>query len=184
VWADVMSAEFLRQAASNFHKAILGLLNLWQLKASTVCKDWSFNVLDDFKNAALDAIWVVIIGDEPGVTRYETEKLRRQIEGQSDDLGEQELPRGTFIRKQVAYISETIARNFNSLSPNWIQKLEAYTPRYRRFRATVTTEINKVMEKVVDRFRRLESGGLEADDIDTYMMDLVLRRHIAEAKKA
>lgn len=40
------------------------------------------------------------------------------------------------------------------------------------------------MEKAVDRFQRLEMGNLEAEEFDTCMMDLVLRRQVLEAKKA
>ncbi|KAI1353473.1 cytochrome P450 [Xylaria sp. FL0043] len=185
VWADVMSAEFLRKtAAPNIYNATLDLLDLWRLKATTVYKDKPFHVLEDLKNAALDAIWVAIVGDKPGITRYETRKLKRQLDSPQSDSDESTLLRGTFIKEEVTYISQTIARNSNSPVPKWAQKLETYTPRYRKFRATVTAEISKAMKDAVDRFQRLESGSLEPGDIDTCMMDLVLRRQVVEAKKA
>ncbi|KAJ8115797.1 hypothetical protein ONZ43_g4589 [Nemania bipapillata] len=185
VWVDVMSAEFLRKvAAPNIHKATLELLDLWRLKGTTVHKDEPFNVLGDLKNAALDAIWVAIVGDELGVTRHEVHKLERQLRNAQNDLGELTSPCGTFIKEEVNYISQTIARNSSSPVLKWTQKLETYTPRYRRFRATVTAEISKAMKNAVGRFQRLESGSLEPGDVDTCMMDLVLRRQIVEAKKA
>ncbi|KAI1121695.1 cytochrome P450 [Nemania abortiva] len=185
VWADVMSVEFLcKAAAPNIHKATLELLDLWRLKATSIHKDRPFNVLENLKNAALDAIWVAMTGDEPGVTRHEIKKLKRQLGHQHSDLDEKTLPRGAFIKEEVNYISQTIARNSNSPMPKWAQKLETYTPRYRRFRATVTTEISRAMKKAVDRFQRLETKSLELGDADTCMMDLVLRRQIVEAKRA
>ncbi|KAI1750670.1 cytochrome P450 [Xylaria castorea] len=183
LWADVMSTEFLRKAAApNIHKATLELLELWNLKASTVHKDQPFSIHEDFQNAALDAIWVAVVGEEPGVTRYEINKLQNQVTGNTKLSST--LPRGLFLKEEVAYIGETIARNSNSPVPKWAQKLETYTSRYRKFRNTVTTEIGLAMGKAVERFQRLELGNLEADELDTCMMDLVLRRQVLEAKKA
>ncbi|KAI1340860.1 cytochrome P450 [Xylariaceae sp. FL0016] len=184
LWADVMSVEFLRKAATpNIHKATLELLELWRLKASTIYKEQPFTTHEDFKNAALDAIWVAIVGEEPGVTRYEIKKFQHQVDGRTDKLNEP-TPRGAFLKEEVAYIGETIARNSNSPVPKWAQKLETYTSRYRKFRDDVTTQIGHAMEKAVDRFQRLEMGKLEAEEFDTCMMDLVLRRQVLEAKRA
>ncbi|KAI0470242.1 cytochrome P450 [Xylaria cf. heliscus] len=185
VWADVMSVEFLRRvAAPNIFKATLELVNLWRLKASTIHNGQPFNVLHDLKNAALDAIWVVIIGEEPGLTEYETDKLHREIDGQQGDASAHKLPRGRFISEEVTYICDAVTRNCNSLAPKWAQKLETYTPRYRKSRATVNAEIGKAMRHSVDRFQRLQAQGQESDEIDTCMMDLVLRRQLLEARKA
>ncbi|KAK2603555.1 hypothetical protein QQS21_004235 [Conoideocrella luteorostrata] len=182
LWADVMNTEFLRRAAApNIHKATLELIELWKLKASTIYKDQSFSTLEDFRNAALDAIWVALIGEEPGITRFEIIKLQRQIAGNGDI--QNKPPAGVFLKEEVAYIGQTIARNSNTPVPKWAQKLETYTPRYRKFRSTVTREISLAMEKAVHRFERLEIGKLEADEYDTCMMDLVLRRQVLEAKK-
>ncbi|KAL9112958.1 MAG: hypothetical protein Q9227_002823 [Pyrenula ochraceoflavens] len=40
------------------------------------------------------------------------------------------------------------------------------------------------MEKVINRFQRLEMGSVEAEEFDTCMMDLVPRQQVLEAKKA
>ncbi|KAI1104784.1 cytochrome P450 [Jackrogersella minutella] len=149
--------------------------------------DQPFNVYEDFQNAALEAIWVAVVGEEPGVTRHEIHKLRSQNAGHTNtDNGASlsEPPRGIFLKEEVAYIADTIARNSNSPSPKWAQKLETYTPRYRKFRRTVSEEIGLVMRNAVERFQRLKIGNLEAGEFDTCMMDLVLRRQVVEAKKA
>ncbi|KAH9905754.1 cytochrome P450 [Xylariomycetidae sp. FL2044] len=186
IWVDVMGADFLRKTtAPNIVKATLELVDLWRLKASTIYKEKCLMVHDDLKNAALDAIWISIVGEEAGVTRFETQKLNAKFNGQ-ENIEELTPPRGMFLKEEVAYIGETISRNSNTPSPKWAQKLETYTPRYRKFRRTVTSEIGKAMKKAVQRFQSLEAGSLDEDNdaIDTCMMDQVLRRQIVEARKA
>ncbi len=187
LWADVMSNDFLRRtAAPNIHKSACELLDLWRLKATTVSKGQPFNTLDDLKNAALDAIWVAVIGEEAGTTRFETQKLRNQLAGKAAVAdGDEPAPPGAFLREQVAYISTTIARNSNTASPILMQKLETLLPRYRRFRSTVSGEMQRAMRKAVARFQALEASSLEDRwETDTCAMDLVLRRQILQAKKA
>lgn len=184
LWADVMSAEFLRKAAApNIYKATLDLVELWRLKASSVYKEQAFKVTGDFQNAALDAMWVALVGDEPGVTRYEINKLQDQIAGGGSEKS-LSPPRSLFLKKEVDYIAEVAARNASSPVPGWAQKLETFMPRHRQFRRTVNTEISVVMAKAVDRFQRLDLGKLEADEIDTCMMDLVLRRLVLAARRS
>ncbi|KAI1172234.1 cytochrome P450 [Nemania sp. FL0916] len=183
LWADVMSTEFLRKtAAPNIYKSTCSLVELWRLKSSTVYPNQSFNVREDFQNTALDVIWAVLVGEESGIMRYELNKLQHQYSGtkQVDSA----LPYGHFLKEEVEYISKTITRNSNSPFPKWAQKMATYTSRYRKFRRTIITEIGLIMSKAVDRFQRIEAGKLEADESDTCMMDLVLRRQILEAKKA
>ena len=183
LWAGVMSPNFLRRAAApNIYDASLELVELWKLKASTLYKGQPFLVYDDLKNSALEAIWVALIGEKPGITKYEFRKLQCQVEGSGKGPGE--AARGAAIKEEVNYISETVARNSNSASPKWAQKLETYTPRYRKFRARVTAEIGEAMRRAVDRFQRLDLGKLDADELDTCMMDLVLRRQMLQDRKA
>ncbi|GAB1313437.1 hypothetical protein MFIFM68171_03647 [Madurella fahalii] len=183
LWADVMSTDFLRKvAAPNIHKSTCELLDLWRLRSSTTSKDHAFNVHDDFKNAALDAIWVAVVGEEPGTMQYEIKKLQSQLAG--NKAFDEDPPIGSFLKEQVTYISSTIARNSNTPSPKLAQKLETYTPRYRKFRNTVSGEMRRAMKTAVERYQSLEVGSLEDDAIDTCAMDLVLRRQILQAKKA
>ncbi|KAK7927364.1 cytochrome p450 [Apiospora marii] len=187
LWVDVMGADFLQKAAApNIHKVTLELLDLWRLKTTTTCKSQPFDVHDDLQNATLDAIWVAVIGEEAGTTRHEIRKLRRQLSGSraaEADSKDRDAPAAGFLKEEIVYIADTIARNSRSPAPQWAQKLETFTPRYRRFRRTVTSKISQAMRKAVDRYQRLEVGQLEADELDTCMMDLVLRRQVAEVKK-
>ncbi|CAH0051881.1 unnamed protein product [Clonostachys solani] len=186
LWADVTSAEFLHKAAApNIYKATIELLEYWRLKAATVYKDQAFNVHVDFQRATLDAIWVATMGEEPGLIRYEMNKLQYQLEGKSqEELDKLPLPKGMFLRDEVRYIGDAVERNTNSPLPKWAAKLETFRPRYRQFRAVVTKELTQVMTTAIDRFERLELHALEADESDTCMMDFVLRRKVIEARKA
>ncbi|KAI9157974.1 Cytochrome P450 monooxygenase TRI13 [Paramyrothecium foliicola] len=183
LWAHIMNREFLRRAvAPNIYSSTLQLLTLWQTKATTKYKDQAFNAHEDFQNAALDAIWVAMVGDEPGFTRYEIDRLQNELNG--DGSFNEKPPRESFLKKEVVYIADTIARNSNSPMPKWALKLETFTPRYRSFRATIAHQVSQALESVVDRFHRLNLSTLDDDELDTCIMDLVLRKQILEQKKA
>lgn len=182
LWADVMHADFLRRVvAPRIHDTALELLDLWKLKAGSLYSDQPFNVLDDFKNAALDAIWAAMVGQSPGTTRIEIEKLQAQADGYEV---RRQAPRGAFVKEEMTYINEAISRNAKTPMPTWAQKLETLTPRYRKFRRTVVGEVSRAMRKAVDRYRDIEVGKLEAEDSDTCMLDVVLRRQMLEDKKS
>lgn len=170
-----MNTEFLRKA--------LELVDLWRLKATAIYNDQAFKVHEYLKDAALDAIWVAVAGEEPGLTRYNARKLQKPLAG---DQGPKDGPatRGTFLKEEVRYIGATISKNSNHPLPKWAQKFETYTPRHRKFRWTVLSGVERVMKTAVERFQLLEVGQLETDVLDQCMMDLVLRRQILEARKA
>ncbi|KAI1412113.1 hypothetical protein F5Y13DRAFT_190470 [Hypoxylon sp. FL1857] len=125
-----MGSEFLHKtAAPNIYKATLKLLDLWRLKPSTAYRDRPFSVHEDFQNAALDVIWVTVVGEEPGVTRHEIHKLRSQNAGHTNTNNGASLSehlRGIFLKEEITYIADTIARNSKIPSPKWAQKLETY----------------------------------------------------------
>lgn len=181
LWADTMKRDFLlKTAAPNIRKSTMDLIELWHLKARAA-PDQPFQTLDDFKYSALDAIWVAAVGEEPGVTRFEIKKLQNQIAGSAPPEGQ---PLGAFIMKEVVYISDTIARNSTSPSPKWAQRFETWTPRYRKCRKVVNTEVGRSLQRAIDRFEDFDLGNLERDDFDTCMVDLVLRRRMLEARRA
>ncbi|KAH6617371.1 cytochrome P450 [Chaetomium tenue] len=183
LWADTMSMDFLRKvAAPNIHTSTCELIELWRLKASTTFQNQPFNVHSDFKDAALDAIWAVIVGEEPGTIQHDIKTLEDQLAGKA--CSGEAPPIGSFLKEQVSYIMNSIARNGNTPSPKWAQKLETYTPRYRKFRRVVKAEMHRAMKKAVDRYQSLEVARLEDDAADTCAMDLVLRRQVLQARRA
>lgn len=192
VWADVMNPAFLRKvAAPNIHRATLELLNLWRLK--TIANDGqAFRVADDFLNAELDVIWVAIVGEEPGITRYKLEQLRCEYAGKKQNQTPEEIerqqkaipiPAGLFLRDEIGYVEGVIARNALAPIPKLAQQIETWKPRFRKFKSSISSGITTAMIKSIERFQRLETGSLETDDEDTCMMDLVLRRKIVESRK-
>ncbi|KAK3361821.1 cytochrome P450 [Lasiosphaeria ovina] len=183
LWADIMSVTFLRKtAAPKIHKAVLELVDLWRLRAGTVSKDRPFSVVGDFENLALDAMWVSLMGEEPGITRNETRKIRDQLAGITHK--EEARPAADIFRDEVNYISSAIHTGSQFPLPWFRMYLETFTARYRQHRRTVETEIGNVMKKAVERFQHLGAAGLEAGDMDTCALDLVLRRQLLNAKKA
>lgn len=181
LWVDVMGPDFLRRATlPNMYEAALELVELWRLKTSTLYKEAPFKIDEDIKDATLDAIWVALIGEKPGMTKYQARKLECQLEG--NEL--REPPPCAWLKEGVNFLTDSIVWNSNMNIPKWAQKLLTYTPRHRKLRGNITSEIQQAMKKGVDRFQRLELGKLEADELDTCMMDLVLRRQMLEAKKA
>ncbi|CAG9948330.1 unnamed protein product [Clonostachys rosea f. rosea IK726] len=185
LWADVMKVDFLRKAAGpKIYTAMLEVLELWHIKASSIYEEKPFSVIDDFKNATLDVIWASLVGNESGIMRFEIEKLKEQIaSGKGKDGIKMKAPPSAAIKDEVAYVEHAIAKNARTPMPTWAQKLETYTPRYRKFRSTISSKISQAMKDSVRRYERLQAGALEDDAFDTCMMDLVLRRQILEAKK-
>ncbi|KAH8898415.1 hypothetical protein GQ53DRAFT_791393 [Thozetella sp. PMI_491] len=106
---------------------------------------------------------------QPGLARYEIRKLQSQVAGDKE-YEKLPQPRGAFMKKEVNCIADIVARNANSTVPGW-------------FKRVVHTQIEPVKGRAVDRVQRLELGKLEAEEGDTCMMDLVLRRLVLEAKK-
>ncbi|CAG9982756.1 unnamed protein product [Clonostachys byssicola] len=181
LWADVMTAGFLHRAtAPRIHKAALELVELWRLKAITTCADKPFAVLDDILNATLDAIWSSVLGDEAGTIDYSIKKLQSELDSKPRDLTP---PRGTFIREEVDYISNTISQVSQTPAPKLAGRIVTYTPRYRKFRRTITREISSLMKSAVEKFQKLELESLNNSDADQCMMDQVLRRQVLQAKK-
>ena len=183
VWADAFGADFLRRvAAPSVYQATLDLLKLWGLKAN----GRPFQVVGDFHSTAFDAMWVALTGEKAGIVQYEIEKLQSQSGaggGREHPIGPP--PRGNLIKKEVEYVNGMIAKGFESVGLSRLaQMFSAYLPRHRQFRRTVDTEVGLVIRKAVERFQQVEAGHLNADEHDTCMMDLVLRRKVLEARKS
>ncbi|KAK7978117.1 Cytochrome P450 [Apiospora saccharicola] len=188
VWADAFDADFLRRvAAPSIYQATLELLELWHLKATSR----PFRVLEDFHNATFDAMWVALTGEKAGLIHHEIEKLQHeQSQSAASGVGGRKhligpSPHEHVIKKEVEYVNGMISKGFGSIGLSRLaQMVSAYLPRHRQFRRTVDTEVGLVIRKAVDRFQRLETDYSEAGEGDTCMMDMVLRRKVAEARKS
>ncbi|KAL8750098.1 MAG: hypothetical protein Q9184_006547 [Pyrenodesmia sp. 2 TL-2023] len=75
--SETMSPSFLHDVASEkLHSAILGLMELWRLKAEIAGPERAFVASFDVKHAMLDGIWNVAMGWMPGTTASQIEGLR------------------------------------------------------------------------------------------------------------
>ncbi|KAI1270111.1 cytochrome P450 [Xylariaceae sp. FL1019] len=173
LWADITSTEFLLKAAGpSIYASFCELVDLWRLKTSESDSNL-MEIHEDFQNAALDAIWSSVVGEKPGITRHAIENQNKQpSESEHHPV---QPPFGLFLKDELNYISEAISRNAATPFPKWASKLETYTPRYRRSRKKITTEIEAAMRRSVQRARDNEH--------DTCLMDLVLRRRAQQMSK-
>ncbi|KAF7536299.1 hypothetical protein G7054_g4635 [Neopestalotiopsis clavispora] len=68
-WTDVMAPDFLRRiVAPSLYEAGLELIELWKTK-SALADGAEIDILHDFDTAALDAIWVAVLGEKLGGLR-------------------------------------------------------------------------------------------------------------------
>lgn len=189
-WADAVSPEFLRgPVAAHVHRSALALVRLWRLRA---CADegWPFRVLDDLENSTLDASLGFTVAEDGGMTRAAIARLRREINGGDDAPEEEEEPQpfGMFIKRELEYLTDTIARNTLSPSPKWAQILTTYTPRYRESKRIIRSKVGRAIGKAVERLGNYGLGSGESKaripKTDTCMIELVLQQHVREARLA
>lgn len=195
LWSDVMGADFLRRVvAPNICGAAEEVVELWRIKAAAAAEAKGvdglgeggrpFDVKHDFGTAALDAIWVAVLGSKLGAMRREIERVRQHkacgeeakaAPGQSGALPSSAVA----VQQAVEHMNRIVTAGFGSVWPAaaffWIQ----LTPAYRRFKRVAYGEVRGLMAAACARF---DSDG--ADELDTCAMDLVLRREMLAAKKA
>ncbi|KAK3395315.1 cytochrome P450 [Podospora didyma] len=76
LWSDVMGTEFLRRVvAPNVNDAAGEVVQLWRIKNAQTANGGAFSVRRDFSKAALDVIWVAILGSKLGVVQREIDAV-------------------------------------------------------------------------------------------------------------
>ena len=186
LWSDAMNPDFLRRAvAPNIQIAARELVELWMAKVERAAGE-PFDVLRDFHDTALDAIWVAILGSKAGVLRHEISKLRAG--GGENELDAETLHTIEAVRFTVEEGNRILDAGILSLWPSLTYFWMKFTPTYRRFKRVGNSEVQKLMGRACQRFHRLSEksngGGDDGTEHDTCAMDLVLRREIMTAKKA
>jgi hypothetical protein len=186
LWSDVMNADFLRRVvAPNIHLAAAELMELWKLKSARF-GDAPFPVSKDFSYAALDAIWVAVLGSKLDVVRNEIEKLEPSLASRSNDPERaKKVQSATVMRDSMEYANYLVDQGVQSLFVAVTLFLHRLTPRYRRFVKVRDREVTRLMTEACERFQRIENLGEsgEGEEFDTCAMDLVLRREIITARK-
>lgn len=181
-WADTVSHKFIRDSVSRaVYTATLELIELWHLRAKHAM-DVPFVALDDLENSTLDASLCFTASEVGGMTRSEIVKLQRQMTGDRTPV---ERPHGMFIKTELTYLTNTIARNTLTPSPKWAQLLTTYTSRYLQSRRVIKSAVGRAIDAAV---HRLDSDGSNEPwqkvKGDPCMLDLILQKQILEAKMA
>ncbi|KAK1834067.1 cytochrome P450 3A24 [Podospora conica] len=174
LWADAMNADFLRRVvAPNIHLAALDLIELWTLKASLAPSSAPIPVSHDFNHAALDAIWVAVLGSHPGITRAHIAALSPLPTTPPSESVLAARRSAAVIEAAMESAHTLVHAAMNSiLSRLTILRLRL-SPTFRRFSATLDAEIRRLMTDAVARLSH-------PDTADTCAMDLVLRRALRQ----
>ncbi|KAK3938644.1 cytochrome P450 [Diplogelasinospora grovesii] len=184
LWSDVMSTDFLRRVvAPRVHGAALEMVELWRARVRKIGDEDPFEVRRDFEHAALDAIWIAILGSKLGVLRREIDALQNYGD-MVDEETRQGLERCEIVQRAMEHINQIVEAGYNSLWPTltfwWIR----LNPKFRHLKRTADGELQRLMREACERFQRIDATGTsEGEEFDTCAMDLVLRREIITAKK-
>lgn len=177
LWADAMNADFLRRAvAPNIHAAALDLVELWTLRAS-LPPDEPISVSRDFNHAALDAIWVAVLGSHPGITRRAIAALSPAPSTPPSEESLRRLRSAEVIEAAMEAAHCLVHASMNSILSRLTILRFRLSPTFRRFSATLDAEIKRLMTESVARLATEKTGT----DTDTCAMDLVLRRALRQS---
>lgn len=176
-WTDVMAPEFLKRVvAPSLYDAGLELVQLWKLKAAKA-NGAEVNVLHDFDAAALDAIWVAILGETLGGLQEQI----ASINGRNRER-DNKVASGLDMQYAMNYMNQTALgwRTFKFPPLQvWLMKKGK---EYRRFNSLKNEQIERIMRSSIEKYQNAIENGTEAPD--GCAMDLVLRREVQDAHKA
>ncbi|KAM0813004.1 hypothetical protein AB5N19_12995 [Seiridium cardinale] len=180
-WMDVMAPDFLRRVvAPSLYGAGMELVELWKAKAAKA-NGTEVDILHDFDTAALDAIWVAILGESLG-------GLQDQISSVSGTNREKDAQRGGEVASGLD-MQNTLSF-MNQAALGWrtfkFPPLQLWLLKkgkeYRRFDDLKNKQIERIMRNSINKFQDAIENGTEAPD--SCAMDLVLRREVQAAHKA
>ncbi|KAK6852539.1 cytochrome P450 [Apiospora arundinis] len=191
-WLSVMAPDFLRRVVGpSLHEAATELMELWRIKALTSTakggKDGVVDILSDFDTAALDAIWVAILGEKLNGLRDQINAIRpasvtasKGANGESSDGGEK--ANSLDMQNTMRFMNHAAVswRTFKFPPLQlWLMKRSA---EFRRFDNLKNQQIQRIMQSSIAEFQDALARGVEAPD--SCAMDLVLRREVQDAHKA
>ncbi|PHH62395.1 hypothetical protein CDD81_7191 [Ophiocordyceps australis] len=165
-WGSAVGSEFVRDVIASAQKGR------------------PFEVTRDLENCFLEVIWKSALGEESGIMESEIAKLQQRTNG--GEKSPANTPRGVSIIEEIKYRTDMITKNSLKPNPQWAQRLETYTPRFRKSRQIVNREIGPPLEKAIARFQKVKLEKIQAEslDSDTCMLDLVIRRQMLDSKKS
>ncbi|KAK8051432.1 cytochrome P450 [Apiospora rasikravindrae] len=186
-WLSVMAPDFLRRVVGpSLHEAALELVELWRTKAASVASSGEVvDFINDFDTAALDAIWVAILGeklnglrDQINATRPATSSPEKGEKGGDDGEKADSIDMQNTMRYMNHAALSWRTFKFPPLQL-WLMKRSA---EFRRFDDLKNRQIQRIMKNSIARFQDALASGVEAPD--SCAMDLVLRREVQDAHKA
>jgi hypothetical protein len=194
LWADAMSAQFLRDAvAPNVRAAALDLVALWRLRARDA-GGVPMSVLHDLDHAALDAIWIAVLGSPLGIVRRDVARLTPpeapKGNQQCDMIPKGESESESFasveaLQEAAAHMNWMVSETLNSVWPRARMLYLTCMPKYRRLRRTLDQEVQRLIRNAHERFKKSALSDTKAEPgiQEACVMNLVLRRLVlAEAK--
>ncbi|KAK7927713.1 cytochrome P450, partial [Apiospora marii] len=197
-WLGVMAPDFLRRVVGpSLHEAALDLVELWRVKAvaSSLPSDRTdggiVDILNDFDTAALDAIWVAILGEKLNGLKDQINIICSTEESPTNASAEkQETKGGDDEQKANSIDMQNTMRYMNHAALSyrtfkfpplqlWLMKRGA---EFQRFNDLKNRQIQRIMQSSIAKFQNALARGVEAPD--SCAMDLVLRREVQDAHKA
>lgn len=208
LWAEAVSPDFVRKVAvPHARQSALRLVDIWRLKAAVAAgegdgdSNHTFEAIPDFLDATMDLMWALVLGSDLGVLSSKLSLLKngKNLEEEDDDdhyasgwtsgnndLGlskAAESSRNMFF--QVTSFLEHESSYIRSGWAGWRLKFIKFTPRYRRVRREMESEMRKLVADARSKFLCVARDG-QTDDDDASArcaMDSVLRREALAARK-
>lgn len=197
-WLGAMAPDFLRRVVGpSLHEAALELVELWQVKAAATslssgkADSGIVDILNDFDTAALDAIWVAILGEKLNGLKDQINAISSTEESPTNASAVKQDTKGGNDEEKVNSIDmQNTMRYMNHAAllyrtfkfppmQLWLMKRGA---EYQRFNKLKNQQIQRIMQRSIAKFKDALARGVEAPD--SCAMDLVLRREVQDAHKA
>ncbi|RYP75284.1 hypothetical protein DL771_002504 [Monosporascus sp. 5C6A] len=178
-WLDTMRPEFLHRVVVPYiGTAASELVELWNQKVSKAATS-PIDVHHDFSVAALDTIWVAILGERLGLTQAKIDEFKQKGEMSMSKIGH-----GIDMGATMDFIN-TLVQNYRTSIFTWYARWKLQRDsEYQKFRQIKDEAINRLIRKSVARFERILDGNIEGEEYDSCAMDMVLRRRLLAAQKA
>ncbi|KAM7183599.1 Cytochrome P450 [Rhypophila sp. PSN 637] len=184
---DVWGPQFINKVvARNILAAGKELVELWKIKVGDGA---SFDPTPDFESTALDVVSAAVLGKKIGALRNEINKAKKELSPGETEETEMDPTMAT-IRKAMAYISNIIKEGNQALFPDLITLRLRLSPSHRRLMQAAYSAIQSLMRKSCEKFEQINTSAMNEDgeeagqELDTCVMDLVLRREILTAKRS
>lgn len=165
LWAEAVSPDFVRKAAvPHARQAALRLAEIWRRRGKTT----TFDAIPDFLDATMDLMWALVLGSDLGV-------LLNKL-GEEDDSLSKAAESSRYMFFQVTSFLAHESSYIRSGWAGWRLKFIKFTPRYRRVRRDMESEMRRLVADARAQF------CTKTDDAKC-AMDSVLRREALAAQK-